>query len=219
MGYEIIELDNWLRKNQYEWFSTFEDPSYGFCVKVDVTEIVNYSKETNTKFFTNFYYAIMKVINELEPFRYRVVDDKVILYDVINPDFSVKTADGCFNNVCFPYTSNYDKFYEECRKLIDENNKCVNFNRTYNTPEYNKVYTSCLTTIDILSMVHPIKWSDKSSTSVPRIFWDKYIKEEDKYTVNLNITVSHALVDGEDLSKAFNKIREYSLEFKNIIKE
>ena len=218
MSYKIIDVKNWLRKSQYDWFSTFENPTYGFCVKIDVTEIVNYSKETKTSFFTNFFFIIMKVVNELEPFRYRVVDSKVVLYDQINPDFTVKTNDGCFNNAGFNYVDNYQEFYQSCRQVIEENNKCVNLSREYNTNEYDKIYCSCLTDIDILSMTHPIKWSDQSSTSVPRIFWDRYIVENGKYVLNLNITVSHALIDGQDLSKAFNKIRNYALDFKNIIK-
>ena len=66
-------------------------------------------------------------------------------------------------------------------------------------------------------MVHPIKNGDEVSSSVPRIFWDKYIEEDEKYYLNLNFTVSHALVDGEDLSKAFNLVREYCKDFKKII--
>lgn len=218
MSYQIIDVKNWVRKNQYDWFSTFENPTYGFCVKIDVSEVVRFSKETKTSFFTNFLYIIMRTINETEPMRYRIVDDKVMLYDKINPDFTIKTQDGCFNNAGFDYTNNYQKFYDDCRKVIEENNKKVNLDRTYNLPEYDKIYCSCLTSIDILSMMHPIKWTDKSSTCVPRIFWDKYIKDNDKYYLNLNITVSHALVDGEDLASAFNKIRKYSLKFKEIIK-
>ena len=67
-------------------------------------------------------------------------------------------------------------------------------------------------------MTHPIKAEDKESTAVPRIFWSKYILDNDKYYLMLNITVSHALVDGEDLALVFKKVREYSLNFKEIIK-
>lgn len=66
-------------------------------------------------------------------------------------------------------------------------------------------------------MTHPIKYEDKESTSVPRIFWDKYVLDDSKYYLTLNITVSHALVDGEDLAKVFERIRKYSLKFKNTI--
>ena len=216
--YQVINTKEWKRKSQYEWFSSFENPTYGFCVKVDVTSVLAYSKETETSFFANFLYIVSRVVNELEPLRLREVDGNVILFEKIDPDFSVKTKDGSFNNVSFSYTREYQEFYKKCRNVIEENNQCVNM-RDYNLPEYDRFYSSCLTSIDILSMTHPIKTSDKSSTSVPRIFWDKYLELDNRYYLNLNITVSHALVDGEDLALAFNLVRKYALDFNKIIGE
>ena len=215
--YQVVDIKGWKRKSQYDWFSSFENPTYGFCVKVDVASVVNYSKETKTSFFANFLFIITRVINELEMFRLRELDGQVVLYDEIDPDFSVKTEDGSFNNASFSFTKDYQEFYKNCREVIEKNNKYVN-NREFNLPEYGRFYSSCLTTIDILSMIHPIKTSDKSSTSVPRIFWDKYLEQDGKYFLNLNITVSHALVDGEDLAQAFNLVRKYALDFKTTIK-
>ena len=43
---------------------------------------------------------------------------------------------------------------------------------------------------------------------MPRICWGKYVEQNEKYQLTLNITVSHILVDGYPLAKAFNKIQE-----------
>lgn len=58
--YKVIDIEKWNRKKQYLWFSTFSNPDYGF--NVDVTNIVNYSKETKTSFFINFLFIVMKCI-------------------------------------------------------------------------------------------------------------------------------------------------------------
>ena len=216
--YKVIDVKNWIRRIQYERFSTFSNPTYGFCVRIDVTDVVKFSKETRSSFFANFLYVITRVHNECEELRLRVLESgEVVLFDQIDPDFTVKTEDHCFNNAGFTYTRDYKTFYKLCRETVDANSKCMNTNREYNTKKYNCFYCSCLTSIDILSMVHPIKNGDEVSSSVPRIFWDKYIEEDEKYYLNLNFTVSHALVDGEDLSKAFNLVREYCKDFKKII--
>lgn len=217
-NYKIIDVNKWIRKSQYEWFNSFSNPTYGFCVKVDVTEIVNYSKKTKTSFFANFLYVIMRVQNEIEAFRLRCLGDKVVLFDQINPDFTIKTEDGCFNNGGFEYTKNHKEFLARCKKLIEANNKHANVDKSYNDASVlNLIYCSCLTTIDIVSMTHPIKNDDRESNSVPRIFWDKYIKINDRYYLTLNMTVSHALMDGEELSKGFNLVRKYALDFEEII--
>ena len=216
--FEVIDVKNRVRRVPFEWFSTFSDPTYGFCVKIDVSDVVSFSKETHSSFFANFYYAVMRAINELPQFRLRIRDEQVVLYERIDPDFTVKTDDGCFNNAGFEYSQNYKEFYERCRKTVEENNKTVIY-KDYNTPKLNLVYTSCLTSIDIMSMIHPVKNGDPVGNSVPKIFWDKYINENGRYYLNLNISVSHALVDGEQLSEGFVLIRKYCKDFKNTIKQ
>ena len=216
---QIIDTSTWIRKVPFEWFNSFINPTYSFNVKIDVSNIVSYSKETNTSFFANFLYVVTRSINDVEALRLRLEDENVVLYDRIDPDFTVKTEDGTFNNAGFTYTKDYKEFYKRCRETINNNNKTANTLKDYNSSsKYNLFYSSCLTSIDIESMTHPIKAEDKESTAVPRIFWSKYILDNDKYYLMLNITVSHALVDGEDLALVFKKIKEYSLNFKEIIK-
>ena len=149
--------------------------------------------------------------------RLRELENMTVEYEVIHPNFTVKTEDGSFNNAGFDYTKDYQEFYERCQLAVEANNKETIIDGIYNDTSYDKIYSSCLTTIDIVSVTHPIKASDKSSTSVPRIFWDRYIKEDDTYYLTLNITVSHALVDGEELSKTFNLVRDYASRFKELI--
>ena len=42
-------------QGQYRWFKTFDNPCYGFDVKMDVSEVVKYSKETKTSFLLMCY--------------------------------------------------------------------------------------------------------------------------------------------------------------------
>ena len=216
--YKIIDVYNWIRRTTFKYFSTFDNPTYSFNVKIDITNVLSFSKETKTSFFINFLFLISKVNNELKSLRLRYVDGEVRLYEKINPTFTVKTEDGSFNNCFVEYTSVYEEFYKRCVKEIEDNNKETKNPEEYNSTSYDRFYSSCLTTIDIISMTQPLNTRDKNSINVPRIFWDKYIKIGDTYYLTLNITVSHILVDGEQLSEAFNKVREYASNFKSIIK-
>lgn len=47
MNKYLVIKENELKKHkQYMWFSTFSNPCYGFDVKMDVTKLVEYTKET-----------------------------------------------------------------------------------------------------------------------------------------------------------------------------
>ena len=58
--FEIIDTNTWIRKSQFDFFSTFLNPDYGFNKKIDVTTVLEYSKETKTSFFINFLYVTPK---------------------------------------------------------------------------------------------------------------------------------------------------------------
>lgn len=214
---KIIDIEKWNRRTNFKWFSSFTNPTFSFNVKVDVTDVVRFSKESNTSFFANFFYLICKVNNEIEPLRLRYVDGKVIEYDVINPTFTVKTSDGVFNNAEFEYTKDYKEFYKRCRETIEKNNKETFNPEEYNIPRYDRFYSSCLTSIEIEGMSQPLNYDDKNSLNVPRIFWDKYRIENYRYVMLVNFTVSHVLMDGEDLSRALNLLKVYSLDFDKAI--
>jgi hypothetical protein len=49
-----IDLLTYPKRNQYAWFSTFPDPSYGFDVDIDVDSVVALAKSRGDSFFPYF---------------------------------------------------------------------------------------------------------------------------------------------------------------------
>ena len=92
MNKYLVIKENELKKHkQYMWFSTFSNPCYGFDVKMDVTKLVEYTKETKTSFFINTLYLVTKGLSMVEEMRLRLVNNEIRLYEKINPSFTVMT--------------------------------------------------------------------------------------------------------------------------------
>jgi chloramphenicol O-acetyltransferase type A len=144
---------------------------------------------------------------------------KVVVYDDINPAYTVMTNSGVFENVRHLNYSDYDKFYSVASKTINNAKEQIKIiDGDYNPKEcWNEYYITCLPWINFSHMSHPMP-DDKSSLSIPRICWGKYINNNGKYELTLNITVSHLFVDGYPLSKALNKIQELLDDVENILK-
>lgn len=217
--YNIIDTSKWSRRKQYEWFRTFPNPCYGFDCTIDVTGVVLYSKQTNTSFFINFLYILMKALNEIEEMRLRIVDGTVRLYDVIDPTYTIMTDSLVYENSGSPMYDDYLDFYKEAKKTIESVKHNKKIKDTYNSDsEYGVYYITCIPWISYNSMTHPIPSGNENSLSVPRICWDKFKLVDNKYTMNLNITVSHALVDGFALSRAFQNVQTKLDECDKILK-
>ena len=202
-----IDLENWNRYTQYKWFSSFSNPTYSINKEIDVTNLVKYVKSENKSFFVSFLYILTKGLNSVDELRIRYVNGKVIMYDDINPAYTVMTKSGTFENVS---SNNYDKFndfYKNIKADVDESKLKEKIKGSYNDNNlYNQYYITCLPWIDFSGLTHPIP-DDFESLSVPRVCFGKYKLVDDRYLMMLNINVNHAFVDGYPLSQVFINIQ------------
>lgn len=207
--YQVIKYEDFKKRKQYDWFKTFSNPCYGFDVKMDVTKIVEYSKKTNTSFFINILYLITIGLSSVEEMRIREVNGEIRLYDKINPTFTVMTNLGIYENAGFEMIDNYQDFYKKAKEVIEEVKNQDFIKDTYNDSNlFNDYYMTCIPWLSIEGMTHPLCDNNYESSSVPRICWDKYRLENNKYIMLLNITVSHCFVDGYPLTEAFKNIQD-----------
>ena len=69
-------------------FRNSVEPAFCITFEADVSGLKKYVKENNLSFTLAMVYAVCKCANQIEEFRYRFVDDKVVLYDNIDTAFT-----------------------------------------------------------------------------------------------------------------------------------
>ena len=214
---KVIDVENWNRNKTYNWFKSFSNSTYGCNVKMNVTNLVGFSKKNNKSFFINMLYIVLKGLNSIEEMRMRFEKETPVLYDDINPAFTVMTNSGTFENVRFENCENYSEFYDRAQKHFEAAKKQdVITDGEYNPNTYNEYYITCVPWLNFEALTHPIP-DDLSSQCVPRICWGKFENENGEYKLMLNITVSHIFVDGYPLAKAFNNIQQLLNNAENIL--
>ena len=205
-----IKLEGWSRNKTYDWFKTFSNSTYSMNVKMDVTNLVRHTREYKESFFIDLLYIVLKGLNSVEEMRMRLVDNVPVIYEDINPAFTVMTETGTFENVRFDNCASFKEFYQVASQYIESAKKQKAIKKENYNPEncYNEYYITCVPWVDFTQFTHPIP-DDIASQCIPRICWGKYIEQKGKYELTLNITVSHILVDGYPLAQTFNKIQEF----------
>ena len=213
-----IDMTTYKKRNQYNWFIKYQNPCYGFNVDIDVTELVRLSKERHQSFFPYMLYAEMMAINSIDEMRMRVVGGEPVIYEQINPTFTVMGDDGVYLNCGFEMKKDFKSFYIECKRIIEEAKHLGNGDELDRYPICSRsdvVFATSVPVIDYVSMSHPLPVSNQESLSITRSCFDKYhLKEDGRYHVTLNINVSHVFVDGFPLSACFNEVRRLCLDTK-----
>ena len=110
-SYKVVDKGTYYRKDVFRHFSEDCKCSVSMTARIDVTDLVNHSKKTNTKFYLNFLYVLSKVMNSREDYRmgYLWQSDELICYDTVNPTQYVFHED---TETCTPVYTEYDEDYD-----------------------------------------------------------------------------------------------------------
>ena len=213
MNYKVIDKETYYRKGVFRHFSEDCKCSFSMTSRVDVTELVKYSKSTGTKFYINFLYLLTKVLNSRDDYKmaYLWQTEDIICYDVINPTQYVFHED---TETCTPVYTNYDPDY---KTFYD--NALADVEKAKQTREY---------MLD--SMNHPnwfdasyISWLSYDSLNVelpdgylyfqPIINWGKYREENGRLMLPLTVRMNHAIADGYLVAKVYKLLDEEIAKF------
>lgn len=126
MNYKVIDKETYYRKGVFRHFTEDCTCSTSMTARIDVTDLVRYSKMTETKFYINFLYILSKVLNSREDYRmgYLREKDELICYDVINPIQYIFHKDTeTFTLVYTEYDEDYEKFYAAALRDAEEAKK------------------------------------------------------------------------------------------------
>ena len=196
MNYKVIDINDYYRKGVFRHFTEDCKCSVSMTARVDVTDLVKRSKETNTKFYINFLYLLSKTLNSREDYRmaYLWQTNELICYDVINPTQYVFHED---TETCTPVYTNYSPDYNEFYKNAVADVEAAKQTREYlldaeNHPNwFDASYVSWLS-YDSLNVELP----DGYIYLLPIINWGKYREENGRLMMPLTVRLNHAIADG-----------------------
>ena len=208
MNYRIIDMETYYRKGVFRHFSEDCKCSVSMTARIDVTEVVHFSKRTQTKFYLNFLYILSKVMNSRDDYRmgYLWQTQTLICYDVIHPTQYVFHED---TETCTPvyseYTENYDVFYANALRDL-ENAKETREYMLDMANHPNWFDASCIPWLSYDSM--NIELPDGYLFFAPIINWGKYRDENGKLMMPVSVRLNHAVADGYLVANVFRLLQK-----------
>lgn len=202
-NYKIIDKETYYRKGVFKHFSEDCKCSTSMTSRIDVTDLVSYSKRTGTKFYINFLFVLSKVLNSRDDYKmgYLWQTDQLICYDTINPTQYVFHPE---TETCTPvysrYYEDYRKFYSCALADLEEGKKSTEYKLdSANHPNwFDASYISWLS-YDSMNIELP----DGYLFFAPIVNWGKYREESDRLMMPVSVRLNHAIADGYLLAKVF----------------
>ncbi|RZL49235.1 MAG: chloramphenicol acetyltransferase [Pedobacter sp.] len=197
---EKIDINTWIRKDHYNFFTRFEEPFFGVTVDVDCTETYREAKVLNVSFFLLYLYKSLLAANQVENFKYRISGDEVWKYDEIHASATINRPNGTFG---FGYIDYHADFTTFCKNAAKEIEKVENTTGLIpSSSGENVIHYSALPWLNFKSISHARNFSHQDSC--PKISFGQARNEGDRKIMAVSIHAHHALVDGFHVSQFVN---------------
>ena len=201
---KVIDINTWNRKAHFKHFCGLKDPYFALTIPFNVTKAYNFCKENNVSFFAKYLHDCMKAINAIENLKYRIENDNVVEYDVIHASATIMRSNNTFG---FSFI-NFDEDLKVFIKNLEAEKKRIQNSDDLYPPKngLDCIHCSAMPWLNFTGQKEPVS---EELDSVPKIAFGKAFKNGTKRSMNVAISVNHALVDGYHIGLFSEKFQQF----------
>ena len=206
-----LDINTWNRKDHYEIFRKMELPYAGISANLDISKFYQIVKKNNLSFFKCILYAVCRTANEIEEFRYRILEDEVYIIDRVSPSFTLLNDDKTYSYCQSEYDIDFTKFYKE---LDEKMQSVINKVSVKYENRNDLIYATSIPWVSFTNLLHPVS---VNGDSVPRFAIGKYYKDGEKMLLPFSLQIHHALMDGYHMGLYFESIQKLLDNFESVL--
>lgn len=205
MQNKYIEIDEttWPRAMHCAIFRNSVEPAFCITFEADITAFKKYVKDNGLSFTIAMVYAICKCANQIEAFRYRFVDGKIVLFDRIDTAFTYLNKEtNLFKVVNVPMMDDLNEYCIQAKKTAEEQKEY------FTGPLGNDVFQcSPMPWVKYTHISHTN--SGKKDNATPLFDWGKYYEKDGKLMMPISVQGHHSFVDGIHVGEFVDTLEKY----------
>ena len=208
----IIDINTWERKENYEFFLGFQNPTISITSEVECAGAKARAKAAGESFFLHYLYAVLRAVNEIPEFRFRIdAEGRVVYFDHVDMLTPIKVKkNGRFFTIRLPWNTDFQTFYTTAKAIIND------IDPNGNPYDMEKVGGKDLLDVILLSATPDLYFTSLTCTqehrhgsNYPLMNAGKAILKEGKLVMPIAMTIHHGFIDGHHLSLFYKKVEEF----------
>ena len=208
----IIDINTWERKENYEFFLGFQNPTISITSEVECAGAKARAKAAGESFFLHYLYAVLRAVNEIPEFRFRIdAEGRVVYFDHVDMLTPIKGKEnGRFFTIRLPWNTDFQTFYTTAKAIIND------IDPNGNPYDMEKVGGKDLLDVILLSATPDLYFTSLTCTqehrhgsNYPLMNAGKAILKEGKLVMPIAMTIHHGFIDGHHLSLFYKKVEEF----------
>ena len=208
----IIDINTWERKENYEFFLGFQNPTISITSEVECAGAKARAKAAGESFFLHYLYAVLRAVNEIPEFRFRIdTEGRVVYFDDVHMLTPIKVKEnGRFFTIRLPWNTDFQTFYTTAKAIIND------IDPNGNPYDMEKVGGKDLLDVILLSATPDLYFTSLTCTqehrhgsNYPLMNAGKAILKEGKLVMPIAMTIHHGFIDGHHLSLFYKKVEKF----------
>ncbi|STT07879.1 Chloramphenicol acetyltransferase [Klebsiella michiganensis] len=198
-NYRVIDKQNWPRKDHFDFYRGFANPSFNLCVPVEAQRLYECAKDRGVSFFQLALYALVRAANGVPQLKQRLLGDDIIEYDQLAVMTPVMTAQEGFRQVWCDNAADFAAFSHAATPNIEAAKHTAPAPLIVNGENF--FCASCLPWLHFSAITHAEYYV---GAAVPALTWGKLKNGIIPVAGKFN----HAFVDGLHASRFFARVEE-----------
>ena len=199
-----LDVENWSRRELFEFFKGYQNPYFNVCCEIDISSLKEFAKQSQVKISLALHYFALRAANETEPFRYRLKDGRVLVYDVVNGGTTVLLPNESFGYAYYDYQRNFANFVRDMGAAVEQLQS--GSGKLKPTMRDDVIYHTSLPWISFTSFAHAR--TPGRGDSIPRFVFGKFRNENGRWIMPFSVEVHHALMDGLHVGRYLSRLQE-----------
>ena len=208
----IIDIETWERKENYKFFLSFQNPTISITSEVECAGAKVRAKAAGESFFLHYLYAVLRAVNEIPEFRFRIdAEGRVVYFDTVDMLTPIKVKEnGRFFTVRLAWREDFETFHAEAKATIatiDPEGDPYTAEQKGGKELLDVILLSATPDLYFTSLT--CTQEHRHGSNYPLMNAGKAILKEGKLVMPIAMTIHHGFIDGHHLSLFYKKVEEF----------
>jgi len=200
MGYRVV--DDYYRREHFDFFRTYESPFYSINFDLDITAVKQFSRDRGTSVYLTLCYLFMRGMNRVEDFRYRVVNEEIVIHEQLEIAATVPAPNGAFSFARFDHDPDLESFLRRADAVAQRASEKATLAET---AEGNTILFTAIPGVRFTGLTHvtPVDRTDGRA----RVAFGRFYEDAGRSMVPVGLGVNHIFIDGVALGRLVEEVQ------------
>lgn len=205
---KTLNINNWKRKEHFEFFTQFDEPFFGIIAEINVTKAYQKCKDEAYSFFAYYLHKSLLAVNSIEEFKYRIDNDNnVVICDKVHAATTIGRDDETFAFSFVEFDEDFRIFTQRLKTAIKEVQKSSGLGLSESAQRMDAIHYSSTPWLNFTGLTHARNYKTKDSN--PLIVFGKAFTNDNIKKMSVSVNVHHGLMDAIHVAKYFELFQEF----------